>query len=354
MRKTHNFYAGPAILAEEVKEQAAAAAKYYEPMGLSILEVSHRSKEIVAVVSEAQQLTKELLGLSDDYYVLFLTGGASTQFLLTAMNLLETKAAYVDTGVWSQKAIKEGKMFGQIDIIASSEDKNYSYIPKNVTVNGDYDYLHYTSNNTIYGTQFKYIPETNVPLVCDMSSDIFSKPMDYSKFDLIYAGAQKNLGPAGTTLVIVRKDILGKVSRQLPTLFDYRNHIKKDSMLNTGPVYPIYVCLLTLRWLKKQGGLQEMAKRNEQKAAILYDEIDRNSLFTGIADKADRSLMNVSFVANDKSIEETFLLACEDANCVGIKGHRSVGGFRASIYNAMPQSSVEVLVDVMKQFEKSL
>jgi phosphoserine aminotransferase len=319
-----------------------------------VLEISHRSKEFVAIMDEAVSLVKELLQLSDDYAVLFLTGGASSQFVMTAMNILNDNesAAYVDTGSWSTKAIKEAKAFGNIEVIASSKDKNYNYIPKGISVPADAKYVHLTSNNTIFGTQYHSWPATDVPFVCDMSSDIFSRPIDVKRFDIIYAGAQKNMGPAGTTLVIVKKDILGKVERHIPTILNYQTHIDKNSAFNTSPVYAIYISMLTLRWVKEMGGVQAMAKHNEEKAALLYDEIDRNPLFVGTANKEDRSLMNVTFVMTPgkEDLQEAFLEAAAAAGCVGVKGHRSVGGFRASIYNAMPKDSVQVLVDTMKAF----
>ena len=352
--KKHNFYAGPAIIPAPVLAQAAEAVNDFNGIGLSILEISHRSKEIVAVMDEAEALIREHLGVSDDYAVLFLTGGASSQFFMTAMNILNENelAAYVDTGSWSTKAIKEAKNFGKVEVLASSEDKNFTYIPKGYDIPANAKYLHLTSNNTIYGTQYQTWPETNVPFICDMSSDIFSRPVDMSKYDVIYAGAQKNLGPAGTTLAIIRKDILGKVNRTIPTMLDYNTHIKKASAFNTPPVYPIYVCMLTLRWIKEMGGVSAMEVRNEKKAGLLYDEIDNNPLFVGTAAKEDRSRMNVTFVMSEgkENLQDEFLKAATAADCVGLKGHRSVGGFRASIYNAIEYSSVEVLVNVMKEF----
>jgi len=352
--KKHNFYAGPAILPASVMAEAAKAVVDFEGIGLSILEISHRSKEVVAVLEEAQSLVKELLGLSDDYAVLFLTGGASTQFFTVAHNLLTAgkKAAYVDTGSWSTKAIKEAKAFGQIDVLASSKDKNFSYIPKKYDIPSDLTYLHITSNNTIFGTQMQEFPDTQVPLVCDMSSDIFSRPLDTERFGIIYAGAQKNLGPAGVTLAIIRKDILDMTQRELPTMLNYNTHFQKNSSFNTPPVFPIYVSMLTLRWLKANGGLAAMQAKNEDKAGLLYNEIDSNSLFKGVAAEEDRSLMNVTFVMAEgkEDLAEEFLADCTAAGCIGVKGHRSVGGFRASIYNAMPKEGVETLVGVMKAF----
>ncbi|BDS14131.1 3-phosphoserine/phosphohydroxythreonine transaminase [Aureispira anguillae] len=351
--KIHNFSAGPAILPQVVLEEAAKAVENYENVGLSILEMSHRSKEIVAVMDEAQSLVKQLLNLGDDYSVLFLTGGASSQFFMVAMNLLNEgeKACYLDTGVWSTKAIKEVSNFGTVEVLASSKEDNFNYIPKDWTTPADAKYLHITSNNTIYGTQYQNFPTTESILVADMSSDIFSREFDASQFGLIYAGAQKNLGPAGTTLVIVRNDILGTVNRAIPTMLDYRTHIKKASAFNTPPVYPIYVCLLTLRWLQGQGGLKAVEAMNKKKAALLYDEIDRNPFFKGTAAVEDRSLMNVTFAADSPAHEAAFLAYCTANGVSGIKGHRSVGGFRASIYNAMPMESIEFLVNLMQNFK---
>ncbi len=350
--KKHNFNAGPAILPKEVMEQAAQGVLDLDGSGLSILEISHRSTAFEAIIGEAEQLVRELVGLSDDYAVLFLSGGASTQFFMVPMNLLNENetAAYLDTGSWANKAIKEAKNFGKVEVLASSKADNYIYIPKTFSVPANAKYLHFTSNNTIYGTQYHWTPEAQVPLVCDMSSDMLSRPIDISRYGLIYAGAQKNLGPAGVTLVIVKKDMLGKVTRTLPAMLDYRTHIEGGSLYNTPPVFPIYVTMLTLRWLKALGGLTAIAKHNEAKAKLLYDEIDANPLFEGTAAKEDRSLMNVTFVAKNSDHETPFLQACKAAGCEGLKGHRSVGGFRASIYNAMPLESVQVLVDVMRDF----
>lgn len=352
--KKHNFSAGPAILPASVIKEAAQAVTNFNNSGLSILEVSHRGADFVAVLEEAIASTKELLNINDDYEVLFLTGGASSQFFMTAMNILneDETACYINTGTWSTKAIKEAKLFGNVNELASSEDTNFSYIPKGYNVPEDSKYLHITTNNTIFGTQFHALPDTKVPIVADMSSDIFSRPIDINRYAIIYAGAQKNLGPAGTTLVIVRKDILGKVNRTIPTMLDYRTHIKKNSSFNTPPVYPIYVCMLTMRWLKEQGGVSAMEIHNEEKAAIIYDVIDSTPLYKGAAAKEDRSLMNVTFTLADDSLNDAFLAAATEAGCVGIKGHRSVGGFRASIYNAMPKESVQILADVMTEFAK--
>ncbi len=349
--KKHNFSAGPCILPQEVLKQASDAILNFNDDNLSLIEISHRSKPFVEVMEKAQNLVKELLELPEGYSVLFLQGGASTQFLMTAYNLMKTdgKAAYLDTGTWSSKALKEAKLFGDVDIIASSKDKGYNYIPKNYTVPSDADYLHLTSNNTIYGTQLKEFPKTEGLLVCDMSSDIFSRKMDFSQFDLIYAGAQKNMGPAGATLVIVKDEILGKTGRQIPSMLDYKIHIDKDSMFNTPPVFAVYVSMLTLQWLKDNGGIEAIEKINEQKAALLYAEIDSNPAFVGFAAKEDRSSMNVTFNLTDQSNQEKFDKLWNEAGINGLKGHRSVGGYRASMYNALPLESVQVLVDVMKQ-----
>lgn len=352
--KKHNFSSGPAILPQSVFEQAAAATLDLNGIGLSILEISHRSPEFTAIIQEAQSLVRELLQIDETYEILFLTGGASSQFYMTAMNLLDPtrKAAFIDTGSWSVKAIKEAKHFGQIEVIASSKESGYTYIPKEYHIPTNANYLHLTSNNTIYGTQFHEWPETSLPMVCDMSSDIFSRPIDIKKFGLIYAGAQKNMGPAGTTLVIIRKDMLGQINRAIPTMLDYQVHIGRKSVFNTPPVFPIYVSMLTLKWLKEQGGVLPMEQKNAAKAQLLYGEIDRNPLFTGNVKEEDRSIMNVTFDLVEKSLEADFLEACEKAYISGIKGHRSVGGFRASMYNAMDISSVKHLVTVMQGFEQ--
>lgn len=352
--KKHNFSSGPAILPQTVFEQASQACLELDNTGLSLLEISHRSPEFTAILEEAEQLVRELLIVPDDYAVLFLTGGASSQFFMTAMNLLGDAgtAGYVDTGSWSAKAIKEAQLFGKVAVLASSKDKNYTYIPKGYAIPSHLSYLHLTSNNTIYGTQFKEWPKTELPFVCDMSSDIFSQPIDVRKFGLIYAGAQKNLGPAGVTLVIVQKELLGKVNRAIPTMLDYQTHIKKNSAFNTPPVFPIYVSMLTMRWLQTNGGVQAMQLKNEKKAALLYEEIDRNSCFEGTTEKEDRSTMNATFVTTQPGLDDLFMEACKHADISGIKGHRSVGGFRASMYNAMDLASVEVLIEVMKEFEQ--
>ena len=353
--KKHNFYAGPSILSEYTIKNTADAVLNFAGTGLSLLEVSHRGKEFVAVNDEARALVKELLDVPETHEVVFLGGGASLQFCMIPFNLMKKKAAYIDTGTWASNAIKEAKLFGQVDVVASSADKNYTYIPKHYTVAPDSEYLHFTTNNTIYGTEYHKIPEVSVPLVSDMSSDIFSRPIDVSKYNAIYAGAQKNLAPAGVTIIIVRKDALGHVDRPIPTMLDYNTHIKKDSMFNTPPVLPIFSALQTLKWYKEQGGVKVLQKKNQEKAAVLYDEIDRNKLFRGTVAVEDRSLMNVCFVMNDeyKELEKEFADFAAAAGMVGIKGHRSVGGFRASLYNAMPIESVKALVETMKEFEKN-
>ena len=351
--KKHNFSAGPSILAPEVFQKASQALLDFEGTGLSVIEISHRSPEFVRVIERARALALEIAGLDDSYTTLFLQGGASMQFLMVPYNLLETKAAYIDTGTWANKAQKEAALFGNTEVIASSKADGYKYIPKNVTVPTDANYLHITTNNTIYGTEFHSLPQTDIPLVADMSSDIFSRPLDYKQFSLIYAGSQKNLGASGSTLVIVKKDILGKVSRKLPSMMDYQLHIKNDSMFNTPSTFAVYVNLLVLEWIQAQGGLQALGKRNRAKADLLYGEIDRNPLVVGYANKEDRSLMNVVFNLTDESTKERFDALCKEANISGIKGHRSVGGYRASIYNALPLESVQVLVDVLKEFERT-
>ena len=349
--KKHNFSAGPAILPKSVMAKAAESCIEFNGIGMSILEISHRSKPFEAVMTEALSLSKELVGAGDDFESMFISGGASSQFFMAPMNLLneDETAAYTNTGTWADNAIKEGKVFGNINVVASSKDSNYNFIPKGFDIPSDSKYLHLTSNNTIFGTQIQTWPDTNVPIVCDMSSDIFSRPLPIERFGMIYAGAQKNMGPAGTTLVLVRKDMLGKVSRKLPSMLDYRVHIKGGSMYNTPPAFPIYVSLLTMQWIKEQGGVAAMQIKNEDKASILYNEIDANPLFRGSTAVEDRSRMNVCFLAaHDEA--ETMLSDLAKANGVdGIKGHRSVGGFRASIYNAMEKESVQVLVDLMRE-----
>lgn len=351
--KKHNFYAGPSILSQYTIKNTAEAIINFAGTGLSVLEVSHRSPEFVAVMEEARALVKELLQVPDGYSVLFLGGGASMQFAQVPFNLLAKKAAYLDTGTWASNAIKEARLFGDVDVVASSKEANYTYIPKGYTVPTDADYFHFTSNNTIYGTEMRYDPDVPVRLVADMSSDIFSRPVDVSKYDVIYAGAQKNLAPAGVTIVIVREDALGHVDRPIPTMLDYRTHIKKGSMFNTPPVLPIYSALMTLRYYKEQGGVKEMERRDLEKAAMLYDEIDRNKLFRGTVATEDRSIMNVCFVMNPDyvDLEKEFADFASSKGLVGIKGHRSVGGFRASLYNALPMESVDALIAAMKEFE---
>ena len=352
--KKHNFSAGPSILPREVFEKAAQAVLEFNNSGLSILEISHRSKDFVAVMEEARALALELLGLTGKgYQALFLSGGASLEFLRVPYNLmsLHGKAAYLDTGTWAAGAIKEARQFGDTIVVASSKADNYTYIPKDYSIPADADYFHCTSNNTIYGTQMQSFPETSIPVVCDMSSDIFSRQLDFSKFDLIYAGAQKNMGPAGTTLVVVKEEILGKTGRLIPAILDYQQHIIKESMYNTPSVFAVYTSYLTLQWLKNNGGIAEMEKKNNAKAALLYAEIDRNPLFEGTAITEDRSRMNVTFLLKDEAHTEQFDKIWKAAGISGLAGHRSVGGYRASIYNAMPIESVQVLVDTMKELE---
>ncbi len=351
--KKHNFSAGPSILPKEVLLKASEAVMDLDGIGLSLIEISHRSKEFVAIIEKARSLALELMGLEGKgYQAIFLQGGASMQFMMTAFNLLEKKAGYVNTGTWSQKAIKEARLFGEVVEVASSQEDNFDHIPKGYKVPNDLDYLHLTSNNTIYGTQIKKFPQTDVPLVCDMSSDIFSRQLDFSKFDLIYAGAQKNMGPAGATLVVVKEDILGKVSRKIPSMLDYSVHIKQDSMFNTPPVFAIYVSMLTMQWLKDLGGIAAIEEINERKANLIYSEIELNPVFSGYAVKEDRSLMNATFNITDDGLKDMFDEMCKEAGISGIKGHRSVGGYRASMYNALPIESVGVLVDIMSELEK--
>lgn len=352
--KKHNFYAGPSILSQFTIEETAKAIKDFAGTGLSVMEISHRSKEFVAVVEEATALVKELLEVPEGYDVLFLQGGASMQFCMAPYNLMKKKAAYLNTGAWAKKAIKEAHLFGEVVEVGSSADKNYTYIPKGFEVPADADYFHFTSNNTIYGTEIRKDPEVGVPLIADMSSDIFSRPIDISKYDLIYAGAQKNLAPAGVTLVIVKRDALGKVDRQIPTMLNYMTHVEKESMFNTPPCLAIYAALQTLKWYKQRGGIAAMQKDNTEKAKLLYDELDRNKLFKAVVpDVEDRSVMNICFVMTEgnEALEAEFNAFVATKGIIGIKGHRSVGGFRASIYNALPKESVQVLVDTMKEFE---
>ena len=351
--KKYNFGAGPSILPQEVMQATAEACANFNGSGLSLMEMSHRTKDFQAVMDEAQALFKELLGIPEGYSVLFLGGGASMQFCMVPYNLLEGKAAYLNTGVWAKKALKEAKGFGEVVEVASSADANYTFVPKDYEIPADADYFHITTNNTIYGTQIRRDLDSPVPLVADMSSDIFSRPINVSKYGLIYGGAQKNLSMAGVTFVIVKDELLGKVSRHIPTMLDYRTHVDKGSMFNTPPVIPIYCALQNLKWIKAQGGVEEMQRRAGERAAILYSEIDRNTLFRGTAALEDRSLMNICFVMNDeyKELEAEFLKFATERGIVGIKGHRSVGGFRASCYNAMSVEGVQVLVQCMKDFE---
>lgn len=351
--KKYNFGAGPSILPQEVMKATADACVEFQGTGLSLMEMSHRSKEFQAVMDEAQALFKELLEIPEGYSVLFLGGGASLEFCMVPYNLLEKKAAYLNTGVWAKKAMKEAKLFGEVVEVASSADANYTFIPKDYTVPADADYFHITTNNTIYGTELRCDLDSPVPLVADMSSDIFSRPLDVSKYGLIYGGAQKNLSMAGVTFVIVKNDLLGKVSRPIPTMLDYRTHVEKGSMFNTPPVVPIYCALQNLKWIKAQGGVKEMERRAKERAEVLYSEIDRNKLFRGTAVAEDRSLMNICFVMADeyKELEANFLKFATEKGMSGIKGHRSVGGFRASCYNAMPLEGVQALVACMKEFE---
>ncbi len=355
--KKHNFYAGPAILPEYTVDKVIEACRDFDGMGLGIMEISHRSKEFVAVMEQAQQLFKDLLDIPQGYHVLFLGGGASTQFTVVPMNLMQKKSAYLNTGAWASKAIKEARLYGEVEVVASSEDKNFTYIPKGYVVPEDADYFHITSNNTIYGTEFHSDPDSPVPMVADMSSDILSRPVDVSKYALIYGGAQKNLAPAGVAFVIVREDILGKVDRKIPTIFDYRTHIEKGSMFNTPPVLPIYAALQTLIWIRDNGGVEAMRKRNHEKATLLYEEIERNKLFRPtITNEEDRSVMNVCWVMNEEYAEheKPFLEFATEHGMIGIKGHRSVGGFRASLYNALPLESVKALIEVMQEYEKKI
>lgn len=352
--KKHNFSAGPCILPQEVFEKSAEAILDFNGIGLSLLEISHRSKDFVPVMDEARAIVKRLMNLGDDYEVLYVGGGASLQFAMVPFNLMKAengKAAYLDTGTWAAGAIKEAKKLGTVDVVGSSKEDNYSYIPKDYTVSSDNNYFHCTSNNTIYGTQMKTFPKVDTLMVCDMSSDIFSRQLDFSQFDVIYAGAQKNMGPAGVTMVVVKKDILGKTGRDIPSYLDYSLHIAKESMYNTPPVFPVYATLLTLQHLEKNGGIAAAEQRNEAKAKLLYDEIDSNPLFETFCVKEDRSLMNVSFKLLDDSKKEEFDAAWKAAGINGLNGHRSLGGYRASLYNALPIESVQVLVDVMKSIK---
>lgn len=353
--KKYNFNAGPSILPREVIEKTAQQVLDFNGSGLSLLEISHRAKDFKPVMDEAQALIKELLDVPSGYAVVFLGGGASLQFMQVPANLLVNKAAYLNTGAWAKKAMKEAKHFGEVVEVASSADENYSYLPKDYTIPADADYLHITTNNTIYGTEIRKDLDSPIPLVGDMSSDIFSRPVDVSKYAAIYAGAQKNMGPAGVTCIIVKEDLLGRAPRELPTMLDYRTHVDKGSMFNTPPVLPIYTVLETMRWVKAQGGVTEMDRRAQERAKILYDEIDRNKLFKGTVKAEDRSLMNVCFVMNDsyKELETEFLNYATERGMVGVKGHRSVGGFRASCYNAQSVEGVKALVATMQEFERN-
>jgi phosphoserine aminotransferase len=351
--KKHNFSAGPSILPKSVIQEASKGVNDINSSGLSLLEISHRSKDFMEIMHEATSLALNLLGLEGKgYKALFLQGGASMQFLMTAYNLLENKAGYLNTGAWASKALKEAKLFGDAIEIASSKDNNFNYIPKGYSIDSDLDYFHLTSNNTIFGTQIKHIPNTDVCLVSDMSSDIFSRKIDFSKFGLIYAGAQKNMGPAGATLVIIKEDILGKVSRKIPSMLDYKVHIDKESMFNTPPVFAVYTSMLTLKWLKDNGGIENIESKNNTKAELMYQAIDTNELFVGFAAKQDRSFMNVTFNLIDSNHKELFDQMCKEANISGVNGHRSVGGYRASIYNALEIESVKVLIDVMNELKR--
>ena len=354
MKKVHNFNAGPSILPRIAIENTAKAVLDLNGIGMSVLEISHRSKDFQAVIDEAVALFKEQLGVPEGYHILFLGGGASMQFCMVPFNFLEKKAAYLETGVWAKKAIKEAKLFGEVNIVASSSDKNFTYIPKGWEIPKDVDYMHITTNNTIYGSEIRYDMDSPVPLIADMSSDIFSRPVDVKKYAMIYGGAQKNLGPAGATFVVVREDVLGKVSRKIPSMLDYRTHIAEGSMYNTPPCLPIYTIMETLRWLKSIGGVKVMEEMNKKKANLLYNAIDSSKIFVGTVEKDSRSLMNICFVMKPDyaKLEDEFMNFAKANGMVGIKGHRSVGGFRASTYNALPIESVQALVDCMKEFEK--
>ncbi|QEC67860.1 3-phosphoserine/phosphohydroxythreonine transaminase [Panacibacter ginsenosidivorans] len=351
--KMHNFNSGPSILPDEVMEQAAAAIHDFNGIGLSILEIGHRTSWFGDVMTEARSLVKELMNIGNEHEVLFLHGGASTQFMQVPMNLLDSNetAAYVDNGIWGTKAVKEAKLFGNAIVVSSTKDRNHSYIAKDFSIPADAKYLHFTTNNTVEGTEWHHIPETNVPLVADMSSDIFSRPFDYSKFALIYAGAQKNMGAAGVNIVVVRKDILG-IKRAIPAIMDYRNHIEAGSLLNTPPVFAVYVALLTMRWIKKEGGLVEMGKRAKERADLFYNTLNALPAFRPLVVEEDRSFMNATFTTAKPEMEDVFLGLCKQNGMVGVKGHRSVGGLRVSMYNALPLSSVQAITDLMKDFSE--
>ena len=350
----HNFNAGPSILPKEVIIEASKAINELNDIGLSLLEISHRSKEFVSIMNEACSLVLEVTDLKNKgYKALFLQGGASLQFLMVAYNFLKIKAGYINTGTWSEKAINEAKLFGQVEEISSSKDKNFNYIPKKIKIDGKFDYIHLTTNNTMFGSQFHHLPKFNSNLIADMSSDIFSRTIDYSRFDLFYAGAQKNMGPAGTTLVVIKESFLSKIKDNIPSMLNYKIHVEKESMFNTPPVFSIYTAMLNLRWIKNKGGIKNLENLNKAKSKLIYDEIDTNSKFVGFAKKEDRSLMNVTFNLSNPNESNIFDKICEENNIVGIKGHRSVGGYRASIYNAMTIESVKTLVDSMKKFENN-
>jgi len=350
--KKHNFSAGPCILPPEVLLKASRAVVDLDDSGLSLIEISHRSKAFVDIMEKARALALELLGLEGKgYKALFLQGGASTQFLMVALNLLEKRAGYLNSGTWADKAIKEAKIYDDIYEVGSSKNANFNYIPKGYDIPSDYDYFHCTSNNTIFGTQMKSFPKCDIPLVCDMSSDIFSRSLDFTQFDLIYAGAQKNMGPAGTTLVVIKEDILGKVSRKIPSMMDYKTHISKGSMFNTPPVFAVYTSMLTLEWLKNLGGIKAIEEENEKKARLMYSEIDLNPLFKGYSTKEDRSNMNATFTLENENLKDTFETMLKEGGINGLNGHRSVGGYRASMYNALPLDSVKALVEIMSELE---
>jgi phosphoserine aminotransferase len=353
--KKHNFNAGPSILPRIAIENSAKAILDLNGSGLSLLEISHRSKDFQAIIDEAVALFKELLKIPENYHVLFLGGGASLQFCMVPYNLLKTKAAYLETGVWAQKAIKEAKFFGQVEVVASSSDKNFTYVPKNYSIPADADYFHITTNNTIFGSELRTDIDSPVPLVADMSSDILSRPVDVSKYSIIYGGAQKNIGSAGVTVVIIREDILGKVDRPIPTMLNYKTHIKEGSLFNTPPCFAIYTCLETLRWIKSLGGVAKVEEMNRKKAQLLYNTIDNSKIFVGTVEKESRSMMNICFVMKEqyKDKEDAFMEFAKGKGMIGIKGHRSVGGFRASCYNALPIESVQALIDCMNEFEKA-
>jgi phosphoserine aminotransferase len=348
----YNFNSGPSILPQEVLEQASQAILNFNNLGLSILEIGHRTSWFEEVINEAIASVKELMQLDDEHEVLFLHGGATTQFMQVPMNLLDNDAtaAYIDGGIWGSKAIKEAKLFGNVQVASSSKDRNHAYINKNLAVAANASYLHYTTNNTVEGTQWHTLPDVTVPLVADMSSDIFCRPMPFKKFGLIYAGAQKNMGAAGVNLIVVKKELLGKIKRAIPSIMDYRNHIEANSLLNTPPVFAIYISMLTLRWIKKEGGLIEMEKRAHERANLFYNTVESLPLFKALVDKEDRSLMNATFTVEDEQLEKAFLTECKNNGMVGVKGHRSVGGLRVSMYNALPLSSVETLCEMMKEF----